>query len=149
MRLPRFSGEGDVVEEFRRSRGCVLFGVETLWTGLDIPGDALSAVVVPKLPFPNPESAEAYQDRERDWSSYQARYLSTTAFKLRQGLGRLVRNPTDRGLFLVLDPRADNPDRLPYLNEHLGIELAVISPTDLEGWIRAEAHRHGLIPTGP
>jgi len=98
-----------LLERFRMDRDSVLLATEAFWEGVDVPGEALSAVVVVKLPFRHPEDPivagrTEYHDRVSGggWGSYYAP-LAVTLF--RQGIGRLVRRSSDRGIIVVLDPR--------------------------------------------
>jgi Rad3-related DNA helicase len=98
-----------LLDRFRMDRDSVLMATEAFWEGVDVPGEALSAVVVVKLPFRHPEDPivagrTEYHDRVSGggWGSYYAP-LAVTLF--RQGIGRLVRRSSDRGIIVVLDPR--------------------------------------------
>jgi ATP-dependent DNA helicase DinG len=112
-RWPLFlQGEGSkvaLVESFRSTPGAVLLGTTSFWHGVDVPGEALSCVVVDKLPFdvPSDPLIAARIDRIRDgggnpFVEYQ---LPLAVLELKQGLGRLLRSRSDRGILAVLDPR--------------------------------------------
>jgi len=97
-----------LLEAFRE-RPSVLFASQSFWEGVDVPGDALSLVIIDKLPFqpPNePLTAARLEVIERaggrGFDEYQ---VPRAALALKQGFGRLVRTPTDRGVVAVLDPR--------------------------------------------
>ncbi|GIW42586.1 MAG: ATP-dependent DNA helicase DinG [Candidatus Binatia bacterium] len=98
-----------LLERFRRGGSCVLFGTDTFWEGVDVPGDALRCVVLSRLPFPVPTEpvlearSEALRAEGRDPFSELA--LPLAVRKLKQGFGRLVRTRTDRGAVVVLDSR--------------------------------------------
>lgn len=103
------SGHDALVREFENAGDAVLLGVDTFWQGIDVPGEALSCVVLVKLPFPNVSSAleearrrwleENGRDYFKDWS------LPRAVMKFRQGFGRLIRTGTDRGAVVCLDSR--------------------------------------------
>lgn len=103
------SGHDALVREFENAGDAVLLGVDTFWQGIDVPGTALSCVVLVKLPFPNVSSAleearrrwleENGRDYFKDWS------LPRAVMKFRQGFGRLIRTGTDRGAVVCLDSR--------------------------------------------
>lgn len=103
------SGHDALVREFEEAGDAVLLGVDTFWQGIDVPGEALSCVVLVKLPFPNNFSAlesarrrwleENGRDYFKDWS------LPRAVMKFRQGFGRLIRSSTDRGAVVCLDSR--------------------------------------------
>jgi ATP-dependent DNA helicase DinG len=87
----------------------VLFGTESFWTGIDIPGRALSQVIVTRLPFDPPTHPvlEARADAIRDagGNPFAELTLPEALIKFRQGVGRLIRSATDRGIITVLDSR--------------------------------------------
>lgn len=98
-----------LLEEFRRAGNAVLFGLDSFWEGVDVPGQALSCVVLAKLPFPVPDDP-VMEAREELWKmrglvpfTYYSLPLAT--LKLKQGFGRLIRTKTDRGAVVLLDPR--------------------------------------------
>lgn len=98
-----------LVSEFKQSGNAVLLGTDSFWTGVDIPGGALSLLVIPRLPFENPTHpvAEAKSEwlRLRGYSPFRELTLPDALIKFRQGIGRLIRNQRDRGRVLLLDPR--------------------------------------------
>ena len=100
---------GTMLRMFRATPHSVLFGADSFWTGVDVPGENLSLVIITRLPFapPNTPLAAARQERiERDGKSSFANYsLPEAVLKFRQGVGRLIRNRTDRGRIVVLDSR--------------------------------------------
>jgi ATP-dependent DNA helicase DinG len=98
-----------LIEEFRGAGNGVLLGTSTFWEGVDVPGAALSAVILTKLPFASPESP--YEEAKQEWlasrgiDAFQDYQLPKAIVKFRQGFGRLIRSRTDRGIVAVLDPR--------------------------------------------
>ena len=104
----------ELMERFRqgedeRGRGCVLVASATFWEGFDVPGDALQAVIIDKLPFPPPNDplVQARSDRltEQGRTPFKDYFLPEAAVALKQGAGRLIRRETDRGVLVVCDPR--------------------------------------------
>ncbi|HAZ27206.1 TPA: hypothetical protein DCY67_01125 [Candidatus Acetothermia bacterium] len=87
----------------------ILLGLHTLWEGIDLPGEELELLVVVRLPFPVPTDpvTEAQTERilGRGGNPFQELFLPRAVLRLRQGVGRLVRTPTDRGALLLADPR--------------------------------------------
>lgn len=103
----------DLLSRFQEEVGSVLVGT-AYWTGIDVPGPALSCVVVVKLPFPAEDPLlvarqEAAKGRGED--PFEAVLLPEMLLKLKQGVGRLIRRADDRGVIAVLDPRASLRDR--------------------------------------
>jgi ATP-dependent DNA helicase DinG len=111
LRLPYellFQGDAprsQLVQRFRDERSSCLFGVASFWEGVDVPGDALSCVVIDKIPFESPDDpiADLLASRRRDYFKKYALPRAVIAF--RQGVGRLLRSKTDRGVIVCLDPR--------------------------------------------
>lgn len=98
-----------LIEEFRREEGSVLFGVKTFWTGVDIQGDALSCVILVKLPFPVPShplvQARCERIKARGGSDFMEYSLPRCIRDVLQGFGRLIRSKRDEGVFVILDNR--------------------------------------------
>jgi ATP-dependent DNA helicase DinG len=98
-----------LLEVFRRSSRVALFGTDSFWEGVDVRGEALSCVVMPKLPFrvPSEPLQQARSERIERLGGDAFRDLSVpqAVLKFRQGFGRLIRHRKDRGIVLVLDTR--------------------------------------------
>ena len=98
-----------LMEEFARDETSCLVGSIGLWQGLDVPGPAVSLVVIDKIPFARPDDPVAVARRERaaaeGRSPFETYDLPRAAMLLAQGAGRLVRSATDRGVVAVMDRR--------------------------------------------
>lgn len=99
----------ELAQHMRSLGNAVLFGTDSFWTGVDVPGDALGQVIITRLPFDPPTHpiTEARCDHIRDngGSPFNELTLPDALIKFRQGVGRLIRRATDRGLITILDSR--------------------------------------------
>ena len=106
-------GEGQsreaMTDELKSDGSTVLFGAQSFWEGVDVAGDALSCVVIARLPFAQAGSpiveARGEKITREGGSSFRDYYLPEAVIKFRQGFGRLIRTKRDRGVVVVTDPR--------------------------------------------
>ena len=105
-------GEGSkagLIERFRTTPGAVLFATSSFWQGIDVQGEALSCVIIVKLPFAVPSdpvvAARGRAIEERGGSSFFDYQVPEAVIALKQGVGRLIRSTTDIGVLSILDPR--------------------------------------------
>lgn len=100
---------GTLVEKFAANENSCLFGTLSLWQGVDVPGPALSLVVIDRLPFPRPDdpllSARSDAASAAGRSGFMEVSATHAALLMAQGAGRLLRSVDDRGVVAVLDPR--------------------------------------------
>ncbi len=105
----RGGGKGRLLEEFKLTPNAVLFATSSFWQGVDVKGEALSAVIIDKLPFQVPTDplvAARSNDIERDGGNAFSEYQVPNAIlRLKQGFGRLIRSKSDRGILAILDNR--------------------------------------------
>ena len=98
-----------LIDQFRTTRNAVLLATSSFWQGVDVVGDALSCVIIDKLPFASPSDpvtaariAAIVADGGDAFATYQ---VPLAILNLQQGLGRLIRHRSDRGVLAILDPR--------------------------------------------
>ncbi len=98
-----------LLDRFRATPGAVLLGTGSFWEGVDVPGDALSLVIIDKLPFqPHTDPLVAARGAAlaaRGGDAFEGLQLPQAAITLKQGFGRLIRRRDDRGIVAILDPR--------------------------------------------
>ena len=99
----------ELLRRFRDSSGAVLLGTASFWEGVDVPGSALSCVVIDKLPFAPPDDplleARARALKANGGDAFRELQLPQAVLALKQGVGRLIRSETDAGLLVLCDPR--------------------------------------------
>lgn len=109
-----FLRQGDLprhllLETFKQTHRAVLFGADSFWEGVDVPGDALRCVVVVKLPFPVPtdplQEAQSEVLKEEGINPFTEHFVPQAVIRFKQGCGRLMRQKEDRGCIVCLDNR--------------------------------------------
>ncbi|WP_409969653.1 ATP-dependent DNA helicase [Bengtsoniella intestinalis] len=131
---------GRTLDQFRATPGAVLFATGSAWEGMDFPGDCVSLLIIPRLPFPFPD---ALKEREKEQyptlqEFIQSAVIPEMQMKLRQGFGRAIRTETDTCVVAILDERATDNGR--YHHEVL-TALPDIPVTDQDWQIEAFLRR--------
>ena len=105
-------GEGsrsELLTRFRRLGNAVLLGSQSFWEGVDVQGEALSVVIIDKLPFAPPDdplfAARLEHIARQGGNPFMDYQLPQAAISLKQGAGRLIRSETDRGVLMICDRR--------------------------------------------
>lgn len=130
-----------LMEAFKNNENAVLMGVDTYWEGIDLKGDLLKCLVIVKLPFRSPTdpycSAWDKYYRQQGKNSFEHFLLPDAAIRLKQGVGRLIRSETDRGVVLVLDTRLLYKKYGPVLQNSLPLtNIAPVKINQLVGKIK-------------
>ena len=102
-------GRNELLERFRSAGNAVLVGSQSFWEGVDVRGDALSVVIIDKLPFAPPDdpvlAARIAAMERRGQNGFMHHQLPEAIISLKQGAGRLIRDEHDRGILMICDPR--------------------------------------------
>ncbi|MDR2506478.1 MAG: ATP-dependent DNA helicase [Candidatus Accumulibacter sp.] len=103
------TGRNELLESFRKLGNAILVGSQSFWEGVDVRGEALSLVVIDKLPFAPPDDpvlAARIEHMKREGKNAFMEYqLPKAVINVKQGAGRLIRDETDRGVLMICDPR--------------------------------------------
>jgi ATP-dependent DNA helicase DinG len=103
------SSRTELLERFRKRGNAVLVGSQSFWEGVDVRGEALSCVIIDKLPFAPPDdpvlSARIDKLNAEGKNAFMEYQLPYAVITLKQGAGRLIRDEADRGVLMICDPR--------------------------------------------
>lgn len=121
-----------LIQEFKASDNRVLFGCESFWEGIDIPGEALSCVILTKLPFANPSDplvkAKTKVIEQKGGNSFSEYMIPNVILRTKQGVGRLIRTMEDRGAIIIMDSRI--------INKYYGRQILTSLPPAKRGRIK-------------
>jgi len=99
----------ELLKKFKSDISSVLFATQSFWQGIDVPGEALSCLIIVRLPFDVPDDPRlegiCEQIRKNQMEPFTTFQLPNAVLRFRQGFGRLIRNKNDRGVVCVLDKR--------------------------------------------
>jgi ATP-dependent DNA helicase DinG len=111
VRVQGDAPKGKILEWFRGESNPVLFATASFWEGVDVVGKSLSCVIIDRLPFPPPDdpivAARSRLLEEANLDAFDALMVPAAIVRLKQGLGRLIRSASDRGLMCILDGRIE------------------------------------------
>jgi ATP-dependent DNA helicase DinG len=103
------AGRTELLDRFRAAGNAVLIGSQSFWEGVDVRGEALSLVIIDKIPFAPPDdpvmAARVAELEKKGLSGFIHHQLPETIINLKQGAGRLIRDETDTGVLMLCDPR--------------------------------------------
>jgi ATP-dependent DNA helicase DinG len=103
------AGRTELLDRFRAAGNAVLIGSQSFWEGVDVRGEALSLVIIDKLPFSPPDdpvlAARIEALEKKGLNGFMHHQLPEAIINLKQGAGRLIRDETDRGVLMICDPR--------------------------------------------
>jgi len=138
-----------MLERFRKTPNAVLLGLASFWQGVDLPGEALSLVVVTALPFTPDDPVLQARVREADAKQQGLGFIGIQVpqmtLKLKQGIGRLIRTRSDKGVVCILDPRLMLPHEDRYGKRYAAQVRAALPPFPItRDWGEVEAFLRGL-----
>jgi ATP-dependent DNA helicase DinG len=145
----RNGGKSRLLDEFRITPNAVLFGTSSFWQGVDVKGESLSAVIIDKLPFQVPSDplvsarvARVEREGGQPFSDYQVPHA---ILRLKQGLGRLIRSKSDRGILSILDSRLSTKGYGKLFMASLPNYAVTENPEDLVEFMKERYAHHGNI----
>jgi ATP-dependent DNA helicase DinG len=103
------ASKNNLLEQFRKHGNSVLLGTNSFWEGVDVRGDALSCVLIDKIPFASPGDpvlqARIESLKSRGGNPFSSIQIPAAVIQLKQGIGRLIRDVNDHGVLVLCDPR--------------------------------------------
>lgn len=134
----------ELLDELRRDTHSVLFATSSFWEGVDVEGEALSLVIIDKLPFASPSDplTRARLDliEAKGGSSFSLFSVPSAALMLKQGFGRLIRSKTDRGIVAILDSRVVTKNYGKYFLNSLPPARVAHNASEVKRWWAQREH---------
>ncbi len=134
-----------MLTEFKESPRSVLLGTQSFWEGVDVRGSGLKLLIIDKLPFPNPSdpiyNAQSMAIHRNGGNGFIELALPKTVLSLKQGFGRLMRETSDRGLFVLGDPRMSSRSYRQYIINNLPEMDWLDKHEDALAWMRKLSSR--------
>lgn len=128
----------EILRVFRNDEHSVLFGTKSFWEGIDVPGMALSSVIIDKLPFPNQSDpivkAKCEYHEANFRNAFKAYSIPEAVMQFKQGVGRLIRSEKDFGIISILDARILNATYGEYFIDALPTKNILHNFEDVERW---------------
>ncbi len=130
-----------LIADFRQSSRAILLATQSFWEGVDVSGADLRLLVIDKLPFPNPSDplfkAQSETISEAGGNSFAALALPRAIISLKQGFGRLIRNESDQGVFVLGDVRMRQRPYGKLIRDNLPPMVWEDDVSKLDGWLKA------------
>lgn len=129
----------NLLDRFRENIRSVLFGLDSFWMGVDVPGESLSNLIVTRLPFQVPDhplvKARLEFIEKTGGNSFLEYSLPEAVLKFRQGVGRLIRNSEDKGIIVILDNRIiSKPYGRNFIDSIDDCPVEIVTPEDVESY---------------
>ena len=131
------SSQDEIKEKFRNDINSVLFSTGIFWEGIDIKGESLSSLIIARLPFPVVDPIMEYKKDLYGADGFNKVYIPEMLIKLKQGIGRLIRSETDKGIVSILDSRLNtNKNYQDLVKETIPIKNFVYNIKDVEKFVK-------------
>ena len=128
------SSQDVVKNKFKEEINSVLFSTGIFWEGIDIKGEALSNLIIARLPFPVVDPIMEYKKSVYGDDGFKKVYIPEMLIKLKQGVGRLIRSETDKGIICILDSRIQKYESL--IKKSIPIKKFVYSIEEVEKFVK-------------
>lgn len=142
---PRILRQGDappgqLADAFKRDVNSVLLGTSSFWTGIDVPGEALTGLVIDKLPFGSPDDPVTTRISENDRNAFQNFMVPKAILMFRQGVGRLIRSQADVGVVVIVDKRVSTKGYGKQFLKSLPVMVPGVGTQSIAGFLERAAN---------